>query len=696
MFEDVKKLGRKNKLKLVLVYLLFVFINISVNRLVKHLGLPLYVDNIGTLLGAVLGGYLPGIFVGYITNIINSTADITNMYYAGISVLIAITATYFAEKGYFKSFFKSLITIPFLAFFGGVVGSVLTWFIFGPSEQGFIGQISKDFALDIIDKAITVVLAYGLMKIMPRDTAQLLSLTDWRQKPLSDEEINEVKSTGTRGLSLKSELSILVCVIMLFITVATSAISFVLYRDQAMEQYKEMCVNASKIAAASIDPGKIDEYIEKGEESPDYIAVEEKLTEILNSSASITYVYVYRMTPEGYEVVFDIDTSALKGEKPGDIIPFEEDFKPYIPDLLSGRQVDPVIVKDRYGWLLTDYEPVYDKDGNCVCYACTDISMNDIISHGISFLAKVLSLFIGFFILVLVLSLWFFNYHLTYPVGAMTHASGEFAYSNEQALEVSVARLKALDISTANELENLYQVLVKALGDTVRYLEEVKEKSEQIEFMQSGLIYVLANLVESRDKCTGDHIRKTASYVRLIQELLKENNVYSEYMNDEEYVKCVNYAAPLHDVGKIKVSDVILNKPGRLTDEEFAEMKKHTTAGKEIIESAINLTGDSGYLKEALNVATYHHEKWDGNGYPTGLKGEEIPLSARIMAVSDVFDALLSKRSYKEPMSYDTAFKIIEEGSGTSFDPAIVKVFLANKDRVIKAAEEMAEIETQL
>ena len=187
MFENVKRLEKKNKLKLVLVYLLFVFINISVNRIVKYFGLPLYIDNIGTLLGAVLGGYLPGIFIGYITNIINSTADLTNMYYAGISVLIAVTATYLADKGFFRSFLRSLLTIPFLAFFGGIVGSVLTWFIFGPSEQGLLRQLSGDFLLDLIDKAITVILAYGLMKIMPKDTSSLLSLTDWRQKPLSSE-----------------------------------------------------------------------------------------------------------------------------------------------------------------------------------------------------------------------------------------------------------------------------------------------------------------------------------------------------------------------------------------------------------------------------------------------------------------------------------------------------------------------------
>jgi HD-GYP domain-containing protein (c-di-GMP phosphodiesterase class II) len=141
-------------------------------------------------------------------------------------------------------------------------------------------------------------------------------------------------------------------------------------------------------------------------------------------------------------------------------------------------------------------------------------------------------------------------------------------------------------------------------------------------------------------------------------------------------------------VGKIKVSDVILNKPAKLTDDEFEIMKTHTTEGKAIIESAMKLTTDTGYLKEALNLATYHHEKWNGKGYPMGLAGEEIPLSARIMAVSDVFDALVSRRSYKKPFTLDEALKIIEEGAGTHFDPVIAKLFVDNRERVREIMEE--------
>ena len=175
--------------------------------------------------------------------------------------------------------------------------------------------------------------------------------------------------------------------------------------------------------------------------------------------------------------------------------------------------------------------------------------------------------------------------------------------------------------------------------------------------------------------------------MKLILELLREKGLYQETITNE-YIKDVYNSAPLHDVGKIKVPDAILNKPGRLTEEEFEDMKKHTTAGKEIIERAMDLVGDTGYLSEALNLATHHHEKWDGSGYPDGLKGEEIPLSARVMAVSDVFDALVSVRSYKKPFTFEKAMEIIEEGKGSHFDPVIAQVFLDNKDKVRAISEE--------
>ena len=174
--------------------------------------------------------------------------------------------------------------------------------------------------------------------------------------------------------------------------------------------------------------------------------------------------------------------------------------------------------------------------------------------------------------------------------------------------------------------------------------------------------------------CSWHHVRKTAAYTDIIMRELKKEGIYTDQLTDDFMDDVVN-SAPLHDIGKIQVSDTILNKPGKLTDEEFAIMKTHTTAGAEIIAHAMNTVSgdDTGYLKEASNLAHYHHEK---------LKGEEIPLSARIMAVADVFDALVSRRSYKEPFPFEKAMAIIQEGAGSHFDPQVAGAFLRAADEV--------------
>ena len=152
----------------------------------------------------------------------------------------------------------------------------------------------------------------------------------------------------------------------------------------------------------------------------------------------------------------------------------------------------------------------------------------------------------------------------------------------------------------------------------------------------------------------------------------------------DKFIEDVVMSAPLHDIGKINIPDAVLNKPGRLTKEEFEIMKRHTTEGKKILEKAINSVKGGTYLREARSMAAYHHERYDGKGYPEGLSGTVIPLSARIMAVADVFDALTSKRIYKPSMTYEEAMQIITEGSGTQFDPLCVEVFVESEDEVRK------------
>lgn len=202
------------------------------------------------------------------------------------------------------------------------------------------------------------------------------------------------------------------------------------------------------------------------------------------------------------------------------------------------------------------------------------------------------------------------------------------------------------------------------------------------------MIMGFATLVENKDGSTGGHIKRTTMYVRLIAEELKRRGYYKEVLT-KDYMRNLLLAAPMHDIGKISVPDIILQKPGKLTDEEFEIIKQHAVNGGKIIQETFGHLENTQYTQMAYEVARFHHEKWNGKGYPEGLKRKEIPLCARIMAIADVFDALSEKRCYKEALPLDKCFEIILEGSGRDFDPMLVEVFLDIKEKVMEAYEEL-------
>ena len=182
--------------------------------------------------------------------------------------------------------------------------------------------------------------------------------------------------------------------------------------------------------------------------------------------------------------------------------------------------------------------------------------------------------------------------------------------------------------------------------------------------------------MENRDFDTGEHVRRTSAYVELIAKKAQKEGFYKNILTDN-FINLLEKAAPMHDIGKIVIPDSILKKPGKLTSEEFEEIKRHTTEGGRIVHEVLGENEEPEYVNIASDVATFHHEKWDGSGYPYHKKGEDIPLSARIMAIADVYDALVSPRCYKLPMSPEEAFKIISESSGSHFDPILAELFLA-------------------
>jgi len=204
--------------------------------------------------------------------------------------------------------------------------------------------------------------------------------------------------------------------------------------------------------------------------------------------------------------------------------------------------------------------------------------------------------------------------------------------------------------------------------------ELIRERTEQLNKLKNGIISVLADVVESRDTTTGVHIENTATYIEIMLKEMLERGVYADEINSWSLDTVIS-SSRMHDIGKIAISDTILNKPDKLSTAEFDLIKTHCNEGVAIVEKMSKLSGEEDFLQHANIFAVSHHERWDGTGYPSGLKGDDIPLQGRIMAIVDVYDALVSRRPYKDPFTHEDAVKIIILAAGTQFDPKIVAVF---------------------
>jgi putative two-component system response regulator len=235
------------------------------------------------------------------------------------------------------------------------------------------------------------------------------------------------------------------------------------------------------------------------------------------------------------------------------------------------------------------------------------------------------------------------------------------------------------------------------LKDKNAYLEqEVTRRTREVHVIQDLTIVAMASLAETRDNETGNHIRRTQNYVRLLAKKLQPHPAFAGRLDDET-IEMLYKSAPLHDIGKVGIPDRILLKPGKLTAEEFEIMKTHAALGRDaIVASERLIEAPSSFLQLAREIAHYHQEKWDGSGYPAGLVGDAIPVSARLMAVADVYDALISRRVYKPPFPHAQAVAIMRDGRGRHFDPVMTDAFLDIQDDFYAIAERYADSEEDL
>lgn len=424
------------------------------------------------------------------------------------------------------------------------------------------------------------------------------------------------KKTGFIKNRHRKLLVLLTLLVML--TVAAIVGSGIYIFNRTTRNYREQILqNTSKLAAEQIDGDKVNGWFENGQDS-EYENTARRLESIINNTPFIQYLYVYQIRPDGCHVVFDFDTEddELKqyDERPdvntdsfGEVIPFDDSFSAYIPTLLEGGRIDMIESNDTYGWLLTQYEPVYDSGGRCVAYVGVDISMIGVYDYVKRYIVQV----------VLIAAVFFTGCIL---IGARLY----------------------IDARRSDEMDNL----VNRQKRDKQLLREVIE--------------AFAKVVDLKDSYTRGHSIRVAKYTEMLaRELGYDDDTVEKYYD----------IALMHDIGKVGIPDSVLNKPGKLTDEEYELIKSHTERGYEVLKN-ISL------MPEIAVGAQSHHERPDGKGYPRHLSGDEIPRVAQIIAVADCFDAMYSNRPYRKRMNFDRAVSIIKEASGTQLTGDVVDAFL--------------------
>ena len=286
---------------------------------------------------------------------------------------------------------------------------------------------------------------------------------------------------------------------------------------------------------------------------------------------------------------------------------------------------------------------------------------------------KTINLYLSFLLSLIIIWLLFKRWHVVLILFFLITMIGSslwvvIAYTNHVYISIGYLWIPFLDF-----------FFILSISFILLYVREKEKSTLALMESHSATIDTISLIASMHDDETGAHINRTKNYVKVLAEYFYKKKAYPELLTPE-YINSIYEAAPLHDIGKIGIPDSILKKPGKLTEEEFEIMKTHSTLGKNVIQNTMNSYDKNDFLKVAYNIAFYHHEKWDGTGYPNGLKGHEIPLEAQFMTLADVYDALISKRRYKEAFSFEVAEKIILEGEGTVYSPEIIEAFLKLKE----------------
>ena len=505
--------------KIFLICIAGLALNIVCSAAVNFFNMPVYLDTIGTIFIAALGSYIPGIAVGFFTNLVKAGFQPSEMYYASISVLIAIFTTFFARKGLCDSFGNMLIMVPALTFITGTCNLLIESVVQVADMARFSGNFEihfvENFLFEFFDKGLSVAAAYALLKMTSPQIKETFRLFGKRQAPLSDEMRHVINKQSYLSSSLRTKMLLIMTASSLFVAISIALISYLLFKDAAIDERIKTVDGMITVALNEIDPYRVDDYIARGRRAPGYHNTEEKLYAIKNSSFDVKYLYVYRVEADGCHVVFDMDTAEYAADKPGQVVPLEKSLEKYRADLLAGRPVPPIITDDQYGYLLTLYKPLYDSEGKCQCYVAIDFSMNLLREYLHTFIVKLIVLFLGCFVFIFAIGLEFVENNIILPVNTLAYCAKNFSYDSPTARANNVKMIQNLKITTGDEIENLYSALLRTTKNLLRYLEHLKRAKSKVADMKVK-VYEMDELAH-KDAMTG--VKNKAAYNEKIAEL---------------------------------------------------------------------------------------------------------------------------------------------------------------------------------
>ena len=567
--------------KLVFICIAGLILNLFGSAAVEIFDLSIYLDTSGTIFIAALGGYAPGITVGFFTNLLKSLVEPSQMYFCSVNVCVAIFTAFFARRGFFDNIGKLLIIFPLLTFMTGTLDLLIADFLestsFLKSVNAFESNFIENIFNETFDKSFSVLLAFLLFKFTPAQIKKSFRELGQRQAPLSEEMKRVVSEQSYLSSSLRTKTLAILILSSLFASSSIALISYLLFKDTAIDERTKTVDGMVAVAVNEINPYSVDNFIKFGREAEGYKETEEKLYAIKNSATDAKYLYVYRVLEDGFQVVFDLNTAASEGDKPGQIIKLEKSLIFYRDDLIAGRPIPPIITDDEYGYLLTLYKPVYDGAGRCQCYVAVDFSMEPLVEYTHVFIIKLLALFAGCFIFIFAIGRAFVENNIILPVNTIAYCAKNFAYDSVAVREKNIERIKSLKIHTGDEIENLYLSLLKTTENFLRYLEHLHRAKVQVADM-IGKVFAM-DAIAHKDSLTG--VKNKTAYIEKIEEL--DNKISAGNAQFCIVMVDVNYLKRVNDTYGHEIGNTYLQNACRLTCAVFGEEHVYRIGGDEFV-----------------------------------------------------------------------------------------------------------------